>query len=211
MPNYCSNSIVFYGKRKKNLDEIRCYIAKCLGDKKFNSVRQFLKFCGLPKVANGEYCDARDYFTNCDANIEKDTAGYYLCVETASAWNPNMLCLEYMLKEKYNGTVKMVYRSEEPYADIYVNSDILELYFTDRYVVEYSYQGNVVKEYFDRWKKAVEFLNTAFPKAHLDYEEDLEKAKKKIMKTYGFSEKDGDYFNFNKFEHYLRIQGVERL
>ena len=32
------------------------------------------------------------------------------------------------------------------------------------------------------------------------YEEDLEKASKKIIKTYNFSEKAGDYFNFNKFE-----------
>ena len=73
-------------------------------------VKQFLKFCGLPKVANGEYCDGRDYFANCDANVEKDTAGYYLRVDSESAWNPNMTALEYMLKAKYNGTVKMVYR-----------------------------------------------------------------------------------------------------
>lgn len=46
----------------------------------------------------------------------------------------------------------------------------------------------------------MEFLNTTFPKAHLDYKEDLEKVSKKITETYNFSEKDGDYFRFNKFE-----------
>lgn len=108
MANYCANSIVFYSKRKKPLEEIRQLVSKCLGDRKLNSVKQFLKFCGLPKVANGEYCDGRDYFANCDSNVEKDTAGYYLRVDTESAWNPNMTVLEYMLKAKYNGSVKMV-------------------------------------------------------------------------------------------------------
>lgn len=121
MANYCANSIVFYSKRKKPLEEIRQLVSRCLGDRKLNSVKQFLKFCGLPKVTNGEYCDGRDYFANCDANVEKDTAGYYLRVDTESAWNPNMTALEYMLKEKYNVTVKMVYQSEEPSSEIYIS------------------------------------------------------------------------------------------
>lgn len=200
MANYCANSIVFYSKRKKPLEEIRQLVSRCLGDRKLNSVKQFLKFCGLPKVTNGEYCDGRDYFANCDANVEKDTAGYYLRVDTESAWNPNMTALEYMLKEKYNVTVKMVYQSEEPSSEIYINTDKLGIYFTVRYIVDYSYQGNGDTYYFTWWKEAVEFLNTTFPKAHLGYEEDLEKASKKITETYNFSEKDGDYFRFNKFE-----------
>ena len=116
-----------------------------------------------------------------------------------------MTALEYMLKAKYNGTVKMVYQSEEPGCEVYINSDKLGIYFTDRYIVDYSYRGNGDTYYFTWWKEAVEFLNTTFPKAHLDYEEDLEKASKKIIKTYNFSDKAGDYFNFNKFE------SVERL
>lgn len=200
MANYCANSIVFYGKRKKPLEEIRRLVSKCLGDRKLNSIKQFLKLCGLPQLANGELCDGRDYFANCDANIEKDTAGYYLRVDTESAWNPNMTALEYMLKAKYNGTVKMVYQSEEHGCEVYINSDKLGIYFTDRYIVDYSYKGSGDTYYFTWWKEAVEFLNKNFPKAHLDYEEDLEKVSKKITKTYKFSEKDGDYFRFNKFE-----------
>ena len=111
-----------------------------------------------------------------------------------------MTALEYMLKAKYNGTVKMVYQSEEPGCEVYINSDKLGIYFTDRYVIDYSYQGNGDTYYFTWWKEAVEFLNTTFQKAHLGYEEDLEKAGKKITETYNFSEKDGDYFRFNKFE-----------
>lgn len=116
-----------------------------------------------------------------------------------------MTALEYMLKEKYNGTVKMVYQSEEPGCEIYVNSDKLGIYFTDRYVIDYSYHGNGDTYYFTWWKEVVEFLNTTFPKAHLDYKEDLEKVSKKITKTYNFSEKDGDYFRFNKFENCDRM------
>ena len=205
MANYCSNSIVFYSKRKKPLEEIRLFVSKCLGDRKLNSIKLFLKLCGLPKVANGEYCDGRDYFANCDANVEKDTAGYYLRIDTESAWNPNMTVLEYMLKEKYNGTVKMVYQSEEPGCEVYINNDRLGLYFKDRYILDYSCQGNGGTFYFTWWKEAVEFLNETFPKAHLDYEEDLEKVTKKIMRLYNFSEKDGDYFKFNKFEDDTRI------
>lgn len=111
-----------------------------------------------------------------------------------------MTALEYMLKEKYNGTVKMVYQSEEPSCEIYINSDKLGIYFTDRYIVDYSYRGSGDTYYFTWWKEVVEFLNTTFPKAHLDYKEDLEKVSKKITETYNFSEKDGDYFRFNKFE-----------
>ena len=55
-----------------------------------------------------------------------------------------MTALEYMLKEKYNGTVKMVYQSEEPSCEIYINTNKLGIYFTDRYVVDYSYQATAI-------------------------------------------------------------------
>lgn len=108
-------------------------------------------------------------------------------------------------ERKYNGTVKMVYQSEEPSSEIYINTDKLGIYFTVHYIVDYSYQGNGDTNYFTWWKEAVEFLNTTFPKAHLGYEEDLEKAGKKITETYNFSEKNGDYFRFNKFEDDTKI------
>ena len=69
-----------------------------------------------------------------------------------------MTALEYMLKEKYNGTVKMVYQSEEPSCEIYINTNKLGIYFTDRYVVDYSYQGNGDTYYFTWWKEAVEIF-----------------------------------------------------
>ena len=200
MANYCANSIIFYAKRKKPLEEIRQMVSRCLSDAKLNSVKQFLIFADLKRLADGEFCDGRDYFVNCDAEVEKDIGLYCLRVETESAWSPNMIVIELMLKAKYNGTVKMVYESEEVGSDVYVNTDKLGLYFVDRYKVEFNYKDDTDSEYFTDWRSTVKYLHEKFPLAKLCLAEELETAEKKIRKAYKFSEADCDYININEFE-----------
>ena len=200
MANYCANSIIFYAKRKKPLEEIRQMVSRCLSDAKLNSVKQFLIFADLKRLADGEFCDGRDYFVNCDAEVEKDIGLYCLRVETESAWSPNMIVIELMLKAKYNGTVKMVYESEEVGSDVYVNTDKLGLYFVDRYKVEFNYKDDTDSEYFTDWRSTVKYLYEKFPLAKLCLTENLETAEKKIRKAYKFSEADCDYININKFQ-----------
>lgn len=200
MANYCSNSIVFYSKRKKPLEEIRQLVSRCLGNVKLNSVKQFLIFADLKRLADGEFCDGRDYFVNCDAEVEKDLGLYCLRVETETAWSPNMIVIELMLKAKYNGTVKMVYESEEVGSNVYVNTDKLGLYFIDRYKVEFNYRDNTESEYFTDWRNTIKYLHEKFPLAKLCLTEDLETAEKKISKAYKFSRVDCEYININEFQ-----------
>jgi len=137
MPNWCYTEIVFFGddinvKRLKN-DTEKIIAEKCPEENDFGNA-----WLGHICLKNGfdykiEKCRGKlsssEYY---EESSESVPAHYKIVQETA--WLP-MTEMWGKILEKYEG-VEMVYFAEEPGDALYINSDIENIFFKDKYIVE---------------------------------------------------------------------------
>lgn len=200
MANYCSNSIAFYSNDKEKISELWQNLHDFMANKGDASVYEFLISYAKNKKAVNNNVDRRDYFTAVDAELGENGEDYYFKIETESAWSPNMQGFYDLLSENYDGEVKMVYRSEEPGCGIFITSDVDELFFTERYYLDYCFQGSCETEYFNEHIELMKYLKELFPKAEVNDYDSLQEIREKVETAYAEAD-DEFYFNLECFEY----------
>ena len=196
MANYCSNSIVFYSKDRTKLSRFlrKVYAA-------FDSMGSgFYNLMVLHGYKNREILsviDRRDSFTHCDAKLEQNKDTYSFKVDVETAWEPHMAMFYKIIREKYNDAIQMVYMAEECGSDLYVNSDKEGIYFRERYMVDCCHNGEYLKEYFESYPEAIDWIRSEYG-IDTDKFDSIQEVEAKVEAVDSFD--DGDFFNFHRFE-----------
>lgn len=200
MSNYCANSIVFYAEDKEVLKDLWEKINSCM-DKRQCSVKTLLKSCGYTEEEAAEIADGRDYFTYLDDAVATDYRRYYFKADTDSAWNPNMDSFKILLKEKYNGKIKLMYQSEEAGCGIFVTNDINGIFFSERYRLDFDIGGDWNTVYFSDYEELVKFIADEFPKAGVNLSDSTKALEYKVKAAYKFKEVSGHHFWIDTFSY----------
>ena len=195
MANYCSNRIVFFSDSEILLKDLLDKIQHCLRTPQQNSVENFVKLCGY----NGSSADPRDYFNDCEDKISDSEYGKYFMFSTESAWSPNVEVFYEILLFKYKGRVQMVYQSEEEGFEIFISSDVDELFLKDKYKLYYCLNGCDDVEYFEDYSELIKYFTDNFPEAGIKYFDGIEGIKKKYTKAYG--DDDNNHIELHYFEY----------
>lgn len=198
MANYCSNSIAFYSKDKAVLTELFDKINNILDNTKDRSVYELLLSSGYSSAEADKISDRRDSITYADDKITDSGCGYYYFkADTESAWQPNMTSFFYLLQEKYDNRISLVYATEEPGCGVFINTDVDGLFFSDRYKIDYYIANEYITEYFTDFKDVVCFLNENLPHAKVSLYDSPEEIRHKVRVAYD----DGNdfYFNLDRF------------
>ena len=196
MANYCSNSIVFFSKDKSKISRFlrKVYAA-------FDSVGSgFYNLMVLHGYKNREILsliDKRDSFTSCDTKLELDKDTYSFRVDVETAWEPHMVMFYKIIREKYDNAIQLVYMAEECGSEIYINSDKDGVYFTERYMVDCCHNGEYLKEYFDSYPEAIDWIRSEYS-IDADKFDSIRQVEDKVEAVNSFD--DGDFFNFHRFE-----------
>lgn len=197
MANYCSNSIVFFSKDKTKLSRFlrKVYAA-------FDSIGSgFYNLMVLHGYKNREILsviDKRDSFTHCDTRLEQNKDTFSFSVDVETAWEPHMTMFYKIIREKYNGAIQLVYMAEECGSDIYVNSDREGIYFPEHYMIDCCHNGEYLKEYFDTYQEAIDWIRSEYVGIDINEYTSLKDVELKVETVSTFD--DGDFFNFHRFE-----------
>ena len=197
MANYCTNSIVFFSKDKTKLSRFlrKVYAA-------FDSIGSgFYNLMVLHGYKNREILsviDKRDSFTHCDTKLEQDKDTYSFRVDVETAWEPHMGMFYKIIREKYNDAIQLVYMAEECGSDLYVNSDKEGIYFSERYMIDCCHDGEYLKEYFDTYQEAINWIKSEYVGIDINEYTSLKDVELKVEAISAFD--DGDFFNFHRFE-----------
>lgn len=206
MANYCANSIVFYAEDKEILKNLWEKINSCM-DKRQCSVKNLLKSCGYTEEEAAEIADGRDYFTYLDDAVTTDYERYYFKADTDSAWNPNIDSFKILLKEKYNGKIKLMYQSEEAGCGIFVTNDINGIFFSDRYRLDFDLGNEWNTVYFSDYEELVKFIADEFPKAGVNLSDSTKALEYKVKAAYKFKEAYGHHFWIDTFSYDDGLEG----
>ena len=196
MANYCSNSIVFFSKDKTKLSRFlrKVYAA-------FDSIGSgFYNLMVLHGYKNREILsviDKRDSFTHCDTKLAQENDTYSFGVDVETAWEPHMAMFYKIIREKYNDAIQLVYMAEECGSDLYVNSDKEGIYFRERYMVDCCHNGEYLKEYFESYPEAIDWIRSEYG-IDTDKFDSIQEVEAKVETVNSFD--DGDFFNFHRFE-----------
>ena len=196
MANYCSNSIVFFSKDKTKLSRFlrKVYAA-------FDSIGSgFYNLMVLHGYKNREILsviDKRDSFTHCDTKLAQENDTYSFRVDVETAWEPHMAMFYKIIREKYNDAIQLVYMAEECGSDLYVNSDKEGIYFRERYMVDCCHNGEYLKEYFESYPEAIDWIRSEYG-IDTDKFDSIQEVETKVEAVNSFD--DGDFFNFHRFE-----------
>ena len=196
MANYCSNSIVFFSKDKSKLSRFlrKVYAA-------YDSIGSgFYNLMVLHGYKNREILsviDKRDSFTHCDTKLALENDTYSFRVDVETAWEPHMAMFYKIIREKYNDAIQMVYMAEECGSDLYVNSDKEGIYFRERYMVDCCHNGEYLKEYFESYPEAIDWIRSEYG-IDTDKFDSIQEVEAKVEAVNSFD--DGDFFNFHRFE-----------
>lgn len=200
MANYCSNNIVFYSNNREKISDLWDKMYNFVDKAGYGSVYDFMMTYVKDKEVVSNNVDRRDYFIGVDTELEESGEDYYFKLETESAWSPNMDVFYKFLDKNYDNEIKMVYRSEEPGCGIFITSDVDELFFTERYYLDYGYQGNCQIEYFYEHIELMKYLKELFPKAALNHYDSLKEIRDKVEDIYAVEDADF-FFNLECFEY----------
>lgn len=206
MANYCSNGIVFYSKSKGLLTDLWNKMNTCI-DGSNSSVKQLLKICGCTQEQMDEWVDGRDYLVYVDDKVHHEPGLYYFRVDTESAWTPNMDSFTFLLKEKYNGKIKLLYQSEEPGGSIFVTNDAESKFFSDSYRLDFSLDGHCVTGYYVGLEDLLEDIDEMFPKAAVTKADSLEVMESKIKAAYKIADNLDDFISIDEFVYDNEIEG----
>ena len=196
MANYCSNSIVFFSKDKSKLSRFlrKVYAA-------YDSIGSgFYNLMVLHGYKNREILsviDKRDSFTHCDTKLAKENDTYSFRVDVETAWEPHMAMFYKIIREKYSDAIQLVYMAEECGSDLYVNSDKEGIYFRERYMVDCCHNGEYLKEYFESYPEAIDWIRSEYG-IDTDKFDSIQEVEAKVEAVDSFD--DGDFFNFHRFE-----------
>ena len=196
MANYCSNSIVFFSKDKSKLSRFlrKVYAA-------YDSIGSgFYNLMVLHGYKNREILsviDKRDSFTHCDTKLAQENDTYSFRVDVETAWEPHMAMFYKIIREKYNDAIQLVYMAEECGSDLYVNSDKEGIYFRERYMVDCCHNGEYLKEYFESYPKAIDWIRSEYG-IDTDKFDSIQAVEAKVESVNSFD--NGDFFNFHRFE-----------
>ena len=196
MANYCSNSIVFFSKDKTKLSRFlrKVYAA-------YDSIGSgFYNLMVLHGYKNREILsviDKRDSFTHCDTKLAQENDTYSFRVDVETAWEPHMAMFYKIIREKYSDVIQLVYMAEECGSDLYVNSDKEGIYFRERYMVDCCHNGEYLKEYFESYPKAIDWIRSEYG-IDTDKFDLIQEVEAKVEAVNSFD--DGDFFNFHRFE-----------
>lgn len=197
MCNYCSNTIVFYGKDKSKLSVLLRKL-----DAAFNSRgSQFYNFMVLHGYGNREISaviDKRDFFTSCDTKLSVKEDTYSFRLDTETAWEPHMEIFRKVLQEKYGNVIRMVYMAEECGSSIFINSDTEGKFLQERYMVDCCHNGEYHKEYFDSYQETVEWLRGEYLEIGFGKYDTIADIEEKVNRSV-FRE-DDDFFYLHRFE-----------
>ena len=209
MPNYCSNSIVFFSKDKTKLSVFlrKVYAAY---DSRKSGFYSLMVLHGYNNREIASVIDKRDDFTSCDTSLKmgKDSDTYHFSLETETAWTPHMEAFRKILHEKYSDTIQMVYISEECGCEVYINTDTEGMYLPERFVVDCCHYGVFHKEYFDTFENALEWIREEYTDLGFSRYDSVAEITDKINAAN--LQDEGDFFTFHHFEQGDSIAG-ERM
>lgn len=202
MCNICINSLTFISRDLNKLKKLNKIVNDVASNKNANSIVALLDKHGYNTKDNMLLCDKRDYISDCDTIITQKLNHYYFQAETCSAWLPNLLPIATLLKERYNGEIKLLAQSEEEGAGIYHTNDIGAIFYKDRFKVDCCTSENYETEYFSNWSDMINFLQELFPKADISYYDSIEELLESIDNNYNDGLDDSFFFNLNVFTPY---------
>ena len=206
MANYCSNSIVFYSKDRAKLSVFLRKMSAAFTTRDSH----FYNLMVLHGYGNREISaviDKRDFFTSCDTKLSVKEDIYSFRLDTETAWEPHMEIFRKVLQEKYGNVIRMVYMAEECGSSIFINSDTEGKFLPERYMVDCCHNGEYLKEYFDSYEEAKDWLRGEYPDIGLGKFDSVADIEEKVNRS-GIRE-DGDFFYLHRFEpDYSRL--VER-
>lgn len=196
MPNYCSNCIVFFSKDRIKLGRFLRKVYAAF-DSRGSGFCNLMVLHGYTNRQIAGFADRRDCFTFCDTKLTQDKDTYSFKVDTETAWEPHMAVFYKILREKYDDAIHLVYMAEECGNQLYINTDEDGKYFPEHYMVDCRHNGEYLKEYFDSYKKAVEWIRDEYSVAINEYDP-MKVVELKVEGVSGLD--DGDFFNFHRFE-----------
>ncbi len=178
MPNWCWNSIVFFGndnevnKLKHLLDKVTDvnykYPSNSWDNKWLGNI--FIEL-GYSKIENKELhctvpCRGHIITYHCD----KDNIGSYIQIDYESAWE-NINDSWDTIINKYFPNLSYVYFEDEPGNCVLVNSDTKGRFFKDHFKLrvginkdEYDEYENYEEEYFENLNDCINYLNDKYHK-----------------------------------------------
>lgn len=196
MANYCTNSIVFFSKDRTKLARFlrKVYAA-------FDSVGSgFWNLLVLHGYTNRQIAgiaDKRDCFTYCDTRLTQDNDTYSFKVDTETAWEPHMAVFYKVIRERYDNAIRLVYMAEECGSQLYINSDQESRYFTEHYMVDCCHNGEFIKEYFNSYREAVDWIRDKYC-IGVNVHDSMKVVELKVEEASDYD--NGDFFNFHRFE-----------
>lgn len=162
MPNWCTNSVVVYGKDKNELELFKERYEKAYRAQKENkhwgTYELFVahNYDG-ERVLEGDYDYIRGPIYEC-GRIKYDDGDFWLSFEFESAWSPMIDGLRTILDKNYK-TLRMVVMAEECGCDLYINTDEEHRFFKDKYC---TYDDDKGSEYFTSDGELIKYMKEEF-------------------------------------------------
>ena len=196
MANYCANSIVFFSKDRSKLARLlrKVYAAYESSGPGFWNL---LILHGYTNRQIAGLADKRDCFTYCDTKLNLDKDTYSFRIDTETAWEPHVTVFYKVIREKYENAIQLVYMAEECGSQIYINSDQEGRYFTEHYMVDCCHRGEFIKEYFNSYHEAVDWIRDEYC-VGVNEHDSMKVIELKVEESSDYD--NGDFFNFHRFE-----------
>lgn len=150
MPNWCSNTVVYYSKEKDDVDKLVSTIKDCYPDD-YN-----VDLCWLSYLADklGIKISECGGYIEWVGDVEKEDEYYCVKIDIESAWSP-LATLFYQIADATN--TLCVYSAEEPGSEIYINTDEYGNFLTDRYKIT-----DIDSEYFESMSGLIDYCNDVY-------------------------------------------------
>lgn len=196
MANYCSNSIVFFSKDRTKLARFLRKVYAAF-DSMGSGFHNLLVLHGYSNRQIAGIADKRDCFTYCDTKLTQDNDTYSFKVDTETAWEPHMAVFYKVIREKYDDAIHLVYMAEECGSQTYINSDQEGRYFTEHYLVDCCHNGEFIKEYFNSYREAIDWIRDEYG-IGINEHDSMQVVELKVEEASDWD--NGDFFNFHRFE-----------
>ena len=172
MPNWCSNSVAFYQKNKGTtmLEAFYADIQKYQNykDPETSNSSSWVGHWLESNRIDTKNLYARGFFNHCELSDD------HVRIDMETAWGPLPEIWD-LMADKYD--LAYVYISQEPGCEVYVNTDIVGMYFSTRYQLNYFEIENLDVDartlaahddllqkiceetmYFDSWEEVVDIF-----------------------------------------------------
>lgn len=204
MANIAINTITMASKNLKMLKRLHGKIMDCCHSGKKNLVRDLLLNHGYAESSVVKTVNKSDHFSDCDTLIIRRDGVYSFNCETTSSWANNMSPIIDLLHDYYQDVIRISFISEEPGTEQFVVMDESEMFYPEKFRVDWCVESNYETEYFSTFKEAVNYLKYHFPKAEFGYYDSIADIKANIDSAYSATD-DEYFFNFNKFKEFQYI------